>query len=212
MMATLEEGVARPSALGGSLMGNEPIDNGLILSLVMEKLVPSKTTQGRRKKLRKRGRETRETGEGEPLFKGRDWVACSLVCRKWSEVCEEFLWKKVCEREGFRKPRRPRGNGMTEQGEGVPPSYRQIVARNACKFCLGLESDACPLFGVRASGMIKNCALKFFVCRACLPEDRVKEALVKESLSVDLLSKDNRPMEPFGKKKSQTRRRRTNGG
>ena len=201
-----------------SLMGNEPLDNGLTLSLIIEKLVEPQSKRPTRRFLRKRGRQHEEQEEklgegegdeeGEVLFTGRDWIACSLVCRKWSEVCEEYLWKKVCEREGFRRPRRPRGNGMTEDGLGVPPSYRQVVARNACNFCLGLGSPSCPLFGVRASGMIKNCALKFFVCRRCLAETRVKEALVAESLSVDLISKDNRPMEPFGKRKKKSRARR----
>ncbi len=80
--------------------------------------------------------------------------------------------------------RRGRDGGGSGSGSGAGGLWRRTYLQHACRFCSEVGE-----FPVRASGLLRNCAMKFLICKHCVETNaRAHDALVSESLSVDLVS------------------------
>jgi len=177
-----EEEREGPSALGRALLGNAPSDNGVVLSLVLQQMTRKRPAT--KAKAKGKGKKKKKlAGEAAPVsFSARDWLACSSVCTTWRRLSEEFIFKQVCSTHGWRPPRKPRRGRGGGGGEGG--QWRRTYLEHACRFCSEVGE-----FPVRASGLVRNCAMKFLVCKHCVEANpRAHDALVSESLSIDLVS------------------------
>mmetsp|Transcript_10143 Transcript_10143/g.25730 ORF Transcript_10143/g.25730 Transcript_10143/m.25730 type:complete len:222 (-) Transcript_10143:594-1259(-) len=156
------------------IMGACPSDGGMVLRTVLKQLAEGST--GRTK--RGSGSSGKGRGRGNP--RAKDWIAASAVCRAWAAACEDTIFRPVCQQRGWRPPRKPRAATQTPD---LKFPWRGIYLKHACFYCSEQGE-----FGIRNSGLLRNCALQHLVCRRCVDDPRVQGQLVKKGLRVDLLS------------------------
>ena len=82
-----------------ALLGNDPSDAGVILSLVLAQLTTRKPAVGP---------ASARNNKNHTKPKARDWIVASTVCRSWAQACEASIFKPVCLKNAWRIPRRPR--------------------------------------------------------------------------------------------------------
>jgi len=94
----------------------------------------------------------------------------------------EFVFQKVCQKNSWAFPRRPRGDDLSTRIY----KWRALYRKHACRSC-GCKGE----FGVRkmpdAAGVIPGGHLLFLLCQPCAAEnENVRKRLVADNLSIDL--------------------------
>ena len=118
-----------PAPLACALMGNEPSDNGTVLGLVFEQMA-----KHRRLTVLDRDWSPSYSG-GPPSFAAVDLLSCALACKRWSLLCEEFLFRHICKSFGWRPPRMPRRASIKKPPSILEGQWTQLYLSRSCSFC-----------------------------------------------------------------------------